>query len=245
MWIVLLGVGLAFYGLEFVRPVMTRPRIRSWVWRVWSINLLQIPIVLATAFVWHAMADGRSLLHLSHAFSPWLAGAIGYAVYTFVFYWWHRARHASDLIWRTVHQIHHSPRRLELVTAFYKHPLETLCNTLLAALLMFGALGLDMHAAILVTVLAGLADIFYHANVRTPAWVAFVVQRPEMHRLHHQYGRHEGNYGDLPIWDWLFGTLRLPSTDPIDCGFDAALEERLVPMMLFVDVHAKSVPEPA
>jgi sterol desaturase/sphingolipid hydroxylase (fatty acid hydroxylase superfamily) len=244
MWIALLIVGSSCYLLEFARPVVARPRIRSWVWRVWGLNVLQIPIVVVTMLVWHRLADGASLLHLSRMSSVWAAGVVGYVVYTFVFYWWHRARHASDLIWRTLHQIHHSPRRLELATAFYKHPLETLCNALLAAGLMFGVLGLDLHAAVLTTVLAGFADIFYHANVRTPGWVAWLVQRPEMHRLHHEYGRHEGNYGDLPLWDWLFGTLRLPSDAPIACGFDPELEERLLPMMRFVDVHAAPSTEP-
>jgi sterol desaturase/sphingolipid hydroxylase (fatty acid hydroxylase superfamily) len=240
MWLSLPIVGLLFYLLEFARPVASRPRMRSWVWRVWGLNVLQIPVALGTALIWHRLADGTSLLHLSRSVNPWAAGAVGYLVYTFVFYWWHRVRHASDLVWRTLHQIHHSPSRLELVTAFYKHPLETLCNALIAAGLMFGILGLDLRGAVVTTILAGLADLFYHANVRTPDWIAWLVQRPEMHRLHHECGRHEGNYGDLPLWDWLFGTLRLPSTAAIACGFDAGLEEQLLPMLRFADVHAKS-----
>ncbi|WP_426174595.1 sterol desaturase family protein [Massilia sp. TWR1-2-2] len=32
------------------------------------------------------------------------------------------AGHESDWLWRVFHQIHHSPRRLEAITSFYRHP---------------------------------------------------------------------------------------------------------------------------
>jgi hypothetical protein len=45
---------------------------------------------------------------------------MAYFVATFVFYWWHRWRHESAVLWRGFHQIHHSPQRLEVITSFYK-----------------------------------------------------------------------------------------------------------------------------
>ncbi len=226
------------YVLEFVRPMVARPRIASWVWRVWALNLVHVAVAVSVVVVWRRMAAGSdSLLHLSASLPCLVAGTFAYVVYTFVFYWWHRARHRFDALWRVLHQIHHSPRRLETVTAFYKHPLETVVNATLAGLLMFQVLGLDLEAATLCTVLAGLADLFYHANVRTPRWVGAVVQRPEMHRLHHEADRHEGNYGDLPVWDYLFGTLRLPADTAVACGFTAEREERLAEMLRGIDVH--------
>ena len=32
------------------------------------------------------------------------------------------------ILWRTLHQLHHSPKRLEIVTSFYQHPLEIISN---------------------------------------------------------------------------------------------------------------------
>jgi hypothetical protein len=58
------------------------------------------------------------VFRLSDHVSPALGGLIAY----FIFYWWHRWRHESDLLWRLFHQIHHSPQRLEVITSFYKHP---------------------------------------------------------------------------------------------------------------------------
>lgn len=236
--VILLCALCVCYALEFVRPLASRMPIATWVWRVWLLNGIHLLVALAIVAAWSWMArQPVALLHLSTRLTTAGAAGVGYLAYTFVFYWWHRARHASDAIWRTLHQIHHSARRLETVTAFYKHPLETIVNAVIAGVLMFWVLGLDVHAAAACTVLAGLADFFYHANLRTPAWIGLFVQRPEMHRLHHECDRHEGNYGDLPVWDFLFGTLRLPTTADVACGFTPEREERLGEMLRGVDVH--------
>ena len=237
MLIIVAGAFLFCYGLEFLRPLVERMPIRSWVWRVWALNTVHAAVAGAVFSGWTWMAGtGRSILRLSQDLPCVAAGVVAYVAYTFVFYWWHRARHASDRLWRLLHQIHHSPRCLEAVTAFYKHPFETLVNAALAGGLMFWVLGLDLRAAAVCTLLAALADFFYHANVRTPRWAGLLVQRPEMHRLHHESDRHEGNYGDLSVWDWLFGTLRLPG-EPVACGFTPLREEQLVDMLVGIDVH--------
>ena len=74
-------------------------------------------------------------------------------------------------------------------------------------------------------------------NVRTSAWLGCFVRRPEMHRLHDEFDRYRGNYRDLPLRGWLFGTLRLPDAAPVRCGFDASRDERIVEMTVFADVH--------
>ena len=60
--------------------------------------------------------------------------------------------------------------------------------------------------------LTGIAELFYHWNVRTPHWLGYFVQRPESHCVHHQRGRHRNNYSDLPLWDIAFGTFSSGST---------------------------------
>jgi sterol desaturase/sphingolipid hydroxylase (fatty acid hydroxylase superfamily) len=237
--LLILSLAIALcYGLEFVQPVARRMPVATWAWRVWTSNAMQGLAALAAMALWFAMAGVHvSLLHLSVDLPAFAAGAIAYMAYTFTFYWWHRARHAYDGLWRVLHQIHHSPRRLETVTAFYKHPLETLANSVIAGVLMFWILGLDLHAAAVCTLMAALADLFYHANVRTPSWLECIIQRPEMHRLHHEADRHEGNYGDLPLWDWMFGTLRRARSEAVVCGFTAEREERFADMLRGIDVH--------
>ena len=149
---------------------------------------------------------------------------------TFVNYWWHRARHRLGLLWRSLHRLHHSPTRVEVLGTFYKHPLEMILQAALASLLLHNALGLGVVEVSVVVLLAGLAGLFTHANVRTPRWLGWFITRPEMHRLHHARGLHHYNYSDLPLWDALFGTLRNPHHDVPLCGFP---EEAKVGRLLF------------
>ena len=157
---------------------------------------------------------------------------LGYLVLTFVYYWWHRARHEVPLLWRWLHQLHHSACRIELVTSFYKHPAEIVANALVSSLLIYVLLGLSPASAAIVLTVSGLAELFYHWNVRTPWWLGFLVQRPESHCVHHERGRHTGNFADLPLWDMLFGTFHNPRRAPRKCGFGADIEQRLPELLL-------------
>jgi sterol desaturase/sphingolipid hydroxylase (fatty acid hydroxylase superfamily) len=71
--------------------------------------------------------------------------------------------------------------------------------------------------------------------VPTPYWLGFFVQRPESHCVHHEEGLHHYNYADLPVWDWMFGTLRNPRSWDARCGFGEA-EYRLGEMLRGIDV---------
>src|SRR5262249_29330915 len=166
-------------------------------------------------------------------------GVVAYLIATFVFYWWHRWRHEVPLLWRLFHQIHHSPRRIEVITSFYKHPGEMIANSLIGSALVYALLGLTPQGGAIYTLLTALGEFFYHTNVRTPRWLGLLFQRPEMHRVHHEHGYHRNNYSDLPLWDMFFGTYESPRAFPGNCGFDAADEERLVEMLGYVDVHAR------
>ena len=77
-------------------------------------------------------------------------------------------------------------------------------------------------------------------NVATPRWGGFFIQRPEMHRIHHERNVHQSNYGDLPIWDMIFGTYRNPPTYDGLCGFDEPRESMVTSMLLFRDVNGKT-----
>jgi sterol desaturase/sphingolipid hydroxylase (fatty acid hydroxylase superfamily) len=49
---------------------------------------------------------------------------------------------------------------------------------------------------------------------------------------------HSYNYGDLPIWDLLFGTFRNPREFNGECGFEAPADRRLGTMLAFADANA-------
>ena len=99
------------------------------------------------------------------------------------------------------------------------------------------AVGLGPAAAANAVLLSGLAELFYHWNVRTPYWLGFIFQRPESHCVHHQEGVHSYNFADLPLWDMLFGTFRNPRQWQARCGFGPEREHRLFDMLAGVDVN--------
>ena len=147
------------------------------------------------------------------------------------------ARHESDFLWRTLHQIHHSASRIETLTSFYKHPLEIAINSVLSSAIIFVLLGASVDAAAWYSFFAALGEFCYHMNVRTPRWTGWFLQRPEHHSIHHQFGVHRHNYGDITWWDRLFGTFREAEGFAPRCGYDDGREQRLGEMLAFRDVN--------
>ena len=231
------GIFLAGIVLERLFPGWQLPSVRTWPWRALAINAVQLLVVVVAGHTWERWLDIGPLVPHASALPTFVGGLVAYLLGTFVFYWWHRWRHESDWLRRRVHQIHHSAQRLEMLTSFYKHPLEMVINSLISATLVYAVLGLSPAAGACYTLLAALGEFFYHANWRTPRWVGYVFQRPEMHRIHHEYGWHRSNYGDIVWWDMMFGTYENPRAWEGRCGFDPHREERLGDMLAFRDVH--------
>jgi sterol desaturase/sphingolipid hydroxylase (fatty acid hydroxylase superfamily) len=228
----------ACFLLERAVPGWRLPQVRTWPVRVLLVNAVQLAVVLIAGVTWERWFSASSLFHLSDYVAPAVGGLIAYFIATFLFYWWHRWRHENDVLWLGFHQIHHSPQRLEVITSFYKHPGEMVVNSMIGAVLVYTLLGLSKEAAAIYTLCTAVGEFFYHTNVRTPRWVGYVFQRPEMHRIHHQHGRHRNNYGDITWWDMLFGTYENPKEWHGTCGFDPAKEAQLGAMLAYRDVHS-------
>jgi sterol desaturase/sphingolipid hydroxylase (fatty acid hydroxylase superfamily) len=173
-----------------------------------------------------------------------VGGLITYFILTFVYYWWHRWRHDINFLWLTMHQVHHSPQRIETITSFFKHPLEIVANSLITGAVTYVLLGMPVEAAAWSMVFQAWGEFFYHMNIKTPRWVGYFFQRPEMHRIHHERGKHYSNFSDLPIWDMMFGTYKNPDTYQGLCGFKPEREARLGAMLAFQNVNNPYPPKP-
>lgn len=237
MILLLISIAALCIVIERIWPANKLPSSKGWWLRIALINLAQVGIVILAGWTWDRWFQSYSLFHLRDHLSPLTGAAICYFLSTFVYYWWHRVRHESTFFWRLCHQLHHSPQRIEILASFYKHPVEITINSLLSATLTYALLGLSVEAAALYTVFTALAEYFYHWNIKTPVWLGPIFQRPESHRVHHQYQHHTQNYADLPVWDLLFGTYHNPKTSPAKCGFDPDREQRFGAMLRFKDVH--------
>jgi sterol desaturase/sphingolipid hydroxylase (fatty acid hydroxylase superfamily) len=235
-------IGASAMLIERIKPGTTLPNVSGWKWRSKLFVALEIATVMLTcAVAWFAtlLVPVDALFDVSSKPIA-LQVALNFALSTFVFYGWHRLRHESDFWWLATHQFHHSPSRIETITAFYKHPTEVALDTLLNLALSFLVLGVSFEAFVAHTACIASSQFFVHMNVSTPRWVGYFIQRPEMHRIHHEFGVHKNNYSDLPLWDMLFGTYRNPATVTIDCGFEAAREARVLDMLACRDVHKSS-----
>lgn len=229
--------GGIFLVLARVAPGRALPASSDWYLRAVAINLVQLAIVLLGGISWTVWMQGASLFSLDGAMHPSLQGFCCWTAGTFVFYWWHRARHRSQWLWQGLHQIHHSASRIETFTAFYKHPLEIALNSMLSTAIIFPLLGASLEAAPWYSVFAALGEFYYHANIRTPRWTGWFLQRPEHHSIHHQRDLHDFNYGDITWWDRLFGTFRDAENFTPACGFEEGREQRLWEMIAFRDVN--------
>jgi sterol desaturase/sphingolipid hydroxylase (fatty acid hydroxylase superfamily) len=230
--LVVIALALAMLLYEQLRPARAWPATRSWWPRALAINAFQVAIVFVAGATWERWLHGTSLLAVADRASWPVELALGYAAYVVWLYWTHRARHHVGFLWRWLHQLHHSPARIEILTSFYKHPLEIVLESILSAALLYVVLGISREAAFLATNISGVLSLFYHWNIATPRWLGYIVQRPESHCVHHQEGVHAYNYSELPVLDLLFGTFRNPARFDGTCGFGAERERRLGALLL-------------
>lgn len=232
--IILLAV--LMIAVELSVPGRRWPKVKGWLPRALLLNGIQVATVFVVGETWDRWFPQLRLWDATHLSAA--AGALlGYVAITFVYYWWHRARHAVPLLWRWFHQVHHSPQRIEVITSFYKHPLEILVNGALSSFVLYTIVGVGPEAGALAVTLTAIAELFYHWNVRTPHWLGYIIQRPESHCIHHKAGWHRNNFADLPLWDMLFGTFQNPREHEFACGFEPAKEQRLGAMLRGRDLH--------
>lgn len=236
----ILIIGLAtvfFFVLERILPGRKLPEAPGWFARASLMNACQLGIVVLAGAGWERWMQRWSLFHIAASMPPQFQGLLGWFIGTFAFYWWHRLRHDVDVLWRICHQVHHSPSRIELLTAFYKHPVEIMADSMIASTLLFSVLGASPEAGAWFNVSAVLGEYFYHSNLRTPHWVGYFLQRPEHHSIHHQLDIHGFNYGDITWWDRIFGTFKDTDEFAPQCGFPNGHERNLGQMLRFQDSY--------
>ena len=134
------------------------------------------------------------------------------------------------------HQMHHSAERLDTYGAFFFSPLDMIGWTALGTICFSIITGLSPQAITITLLVTNFLGIFQHANIKTPAWLGYVIQRPESHTVHHAKGIHAYNYSDLPLFDMLFGTFKNPARYEHETGFYNGASSRIKDMLLFREV---------
>jgi sterol desaturase/sphingolipid hydroxylase (fatty acid hydroxylase superfamily) len=212
------------------------PKVRFWLLKgivffalTAAVNAV-VPMLVAWVVGRHAPLHLAGLGLVTGTILAFLVGdAVGYFV--------HRFMHSVPFVWRWSHQLHHSAERMDLAGLSYNHPIDMLLTFGVPGLAV-GLLGLGSTSLALAGFINFLYAVVQHSNIRTPRWLGYFLQRPEMHGLHHERGVHAYNYGNLPLWDALLGTYRNPVTFPNAYGFWPGASKRLGALLLGRDMSA-------
>ena len=241
-------VSLTLFGLyaglmvwEYLLPARRLPRVRGWKLRGIGAFLLYWLLSSYLPLFWNDSLAAYQCLDLT-VLGNWGGTLAGLLIYEAGVYGWHRGMHASTLLWRSFHQLHHSAERLDSYGAFWFSPLDMLGWTALSSLCLVWMVGITPEAAVRVLYTTTFLSIFQHANLCTPQWLGYLIQRPESHSCHHQRGVHTGNFSDLPVFDLLFGTWRNPSGFADEVGFYPGASMRVMDMLLLRDVSTPRTP---
>jgi sterol desaturase/sphingolipid hydroxylase (fatty acid hydroxylase superfamily) len=233
--LLLIAVFALFVLLDYLAPERRYAQSRWWRLRGIVSALVYFALATYSPYLW-SEALSAHLLFDATEWSLLVAVPVGYALMQLVHYLWHRALHRFDVLWRLFHQMHHSAERLDIYGALYFHPLDVIGFTFANSFALTVILGLSPAAAALCGALAGLLALFSHANLRTPRWLGFFIARPEVHAVHHQRGRHGSNYGELMLWDQVFGSFCNPHRSELEVGFYDGASERVVEALLGRDI---------
>lgn len=209
----------AFLLLDTLYRAHRPAGVAGWRRRAFAVTAFNFALSLVVGAAWARLFGGRSLID-SSGLGTVGGAALGVMVYEFVHYWYHRSAHRFDCLWRLGHQMHHSAESLDVWGAYFLHPVDAALFVSASSLVLYPLLGLGPEAGASAAAVLTFAALFQHANVRTPHWLGWLVQRPESHAVHHARGVHAYNYADLPLWDIVFGTFRSPrQTDRRAQGF--------------------------
>jgi sterol desaturase/sphingolipid hydroxylase (fatty acid hydroxylase superfamily) len=164
-------------------------------------------------------------LRLASAWPVWAQVPIALVAIDLMQWAVHVMLHRVPPLWR-FHQVHHSVLDGEMswIASFRFHWVEVVVYKSLLylplALLGFGPAAIMTHAII--------GTAIGHLNHANLGWdygaLRYVLNSPRMHAWHHDAGSDAGravNFGIIfSLWDWLFGTARLPDAPPSRLGFD-------------------------
>jgi sterol desaturase/sphingolipid hydroxylase (fatty acid hydroxylase superfamily) len=233
---------LAMYGglilWEAIRPGRKLPVVKGWRRRGLTAFTAFFFLSSYLPLLWGEQLAQYQLIDLT-GLGPVGGAVVGFLLYELGVYIWHRTMHRFQPLWRAFHQMHHSAERLDTYGAFYFSPLDMIGWTVLGSLCLTLIIGVNAQATTIVLLATTFMGTFQHANIRTPRWLGYFVQRPEGHTIHHGRGIHAYNYSDLPLFDILFGTFRNPKGFETETGFYHGASRRVGEMFVWRDVSRK------
>ena len=129
--------------------------------------------------------------------------------------------------------MHHSSEKLDIPSTFYFSPIDMIGFTLLGSFIFAFVMGVSPSSATIIILFLNFLSLFQHANIKTPVWLGYFIQRPEQHAIHHSRGVHQYNYSDFPLFDLIFGTFKNPKDYQGKYGFKDGTSNKVFTIMSF------------
>lgn len=237
--LILLAIYGALITIEFIMPNSPLKKIEGWFVKSTLVFVVYFYLSTYLPLIWDKYLLPYQLFNLQEM-NPFVSTAIALAVFELLIYIWHRTMHRNEFLWRTFHQMHHSAERLDTFGTFYFSPLDMIGFTFIGSLTLSVFVGLSPEAVSWFLYINMFLVIFQHANIKTPQWLGYIIQRPESHSVHHQKGVHAFNYSDLPIFDIIFGTFKNPKYFSKEVGFYDGASHKLKDILLFKNINPQN-----
>jgi sterol desaturase/sphingolipid hydroxylase (fatty acid hydroxylase superfamily) len=123
----------------------------------------------------------------------------------------HRLHHKVPILWR-FHRLHHSDKKVDVLTTFLHHPFEII-STFLVNVTCYVLLDIPVIIILGYALFSAVHSPFTHTTLflheKLDRFLSYFIITPNFHRLHHSLDVKEGNsnFGIVfPFWDKLFGT---------------------------------------
>jgi sterol desaturase/sphingolipid hydroxylase (fatty acid hydroxylase superfamily) len=227
-------LGALFIPLERLRPVHRQPIRRQGlatdaVHFVADEAIAAIGVAIGLIFLLPMLvglvAPVRALVESQSSLARWIEALV---IGELAGYWGHRAQHELPWLWR-FHRVHHSSPTLDWLAPNRRHPVD-LVGSRLAVGLPLLALGFTVPTIAAHYAVKRAQGLFVHANIKVSLGpLRWLIASPEFHHWHHvdDPALYHNNFaGQLPLVDWVFGTLHMPKGQwPERYGVDGDMPE--------------------
>lgn len=143
----------------------------------------------------------------------WAQWVVAFIGVDFLYYWWHRWSHETNLLW-AAHVVHHQSEDYNLAVALRQSVTTSATSFPFYAVLAFAGVG-PLPLAVS-TSLSTLYQFWIHTELVPPLpWFEKLFNSPAAHRVHHAINPRyldKNHAATLLVWDRLFGTW-MPETE--------------------------------
>lgn len=216
---VVAGVFALFAVFERIHPLAGGPLLlrfgratrAAWMRLLKNLSLLGINALLSPLIVMPItfFAVGHSFGLRPDWWSGWLGLGLDILLLDLWIYWWHRANHELQFLWR-FHSVHHLDETLDTSSALRFHFGEVVLSALVRGVVIV-VFDLPLSSVLLFEAIVLSSAIFHHSDAKLPkrleTALSKVIVTPSIHWIHHHAIRADtdSNYGTFfSFWDLLF-----------------------------------------